>query len=112
MPLIQKRKKMNDFLVAQTTQRTQPQPQSLVRSALVTTFSNKGHHLSANGSNDIYVYHMARMRPKFKQTKNKDGKTKSKLVRDGGWHVRVFRVPNDLVKSVKQHQRHFDLVLK
>lgn len=102
MPLIQRKAKLNDFVVGHASGRTKPRPQSAVTKSL-------------------YAYHAEKVRAKFKTTTvlyksgpNK-GKVKSRTaetIRQGGWKLRVFKFPMDRVKSFKQFDRHFTITLK
>lgn len=121
MPLVFKTPKMNDFLVATKKSRNKPTINDAVRTPLAWTCSGKGVHYSAVGRdrNDdfIYVYHAAKVRDRWGMAKveyYKSGPqkgqvknvTKPKLV-EGGWTLRVFKIPASRVKRVKQFDRHF-----
>lgn len=118
MAIKQRKLKMNDFKVAQTKHATKPHPRQAISTNLFFTIGNKGTYLS-NRSNDlIYVYHVEKTRAKFTQKKtilNKHGgiglqnRTVSTKVRDAGWTMRVFAFPSAIVKTVKQHTRHFNI---
>ena len=124
MPLIQRKAKLNDFVVGHASGRTKPRPQSAVTTTLFNSFSNKfsSGYLGSGGSNNnfVYAYHAEKVRAKFKTTTvlfksgpNK-GKVKSRTaetIRQGGWKLRVFKFPMDRVKSFKQFDRHFEIVL-
>lgn len=122
MPLIFKTPKLNDFLIATKKSRTKPTIGDAVRGlGLAWTCGSKGAYYGAvvRDRNDdfVYVYHAEKVRdrwglavveyfksgPKKGQVKNV---TKSKLV-EGGWTLRVFKIPADRVKKVKQFERHF-----
>ena len=65
------------------------------------------------GSRDVeYVYgiHQEKHRKTVKQTKIK-GKKGHKVVEKAYWIVTVYKFPIERVKSLKQHSRHFDVVL-
>jgi hypothetical protein len=117
MALIQRKAKMNDFRVASTTKNHQPQLSEAYSGVLGHTIGNKGSYLTDHRNRDfVFVYHMEKKRPKWTQKKvwskgDQRDNTKSTQVRPGGWTLRVFKVPKDRVKSVKQHARHFDLEL-
>jgi hypothetical protein len=122
MALIQKRAKMNDFLVAQKTDTQKPKINSLIRGALMNTSSNIGSYLASSSSNAmIYVYHAEKVRARFKTeitlytSKAKKGQVKStKVVKvhEKSWTMRVFAVPSYRVKSVRQMTNYFVLELK
>lgn len=124
MPLIQRKAKLNDFLVGTATGHRKPRPHSAVSTALCTTHSKLGSYLSDMGigaTNHVYAYQAEKVRTKkkttvvlFKSGPSK-GQVKSKnveIVRQGGWKLRMFKFPADRVKSIVQHARHFTLVLK
>lgn len=121
MAIISRKPKMNDFRVASMTRNHAIDYHDAYRGVLAFTIGSKGTYYSANRDDDhIYVYHVEKKRPKFVQkqkiVKNGYGGssrnvTTSTKVRDIEWTVRVFKFPKAIVKSVKQHKRHFDLVL-
>lgn len=123
MPIVQRKSKLNDFLIGSyTSPRNKPHPNFAVQGALIHTHSKLGTYLSLGGGmTTLCAYHAEKQRPKFKTTTvlfksgDKKGQVKSKTVekvRKGGWKLRVFRFPLDRVVSFKQHSRHFDIVLK
>jgi len=124
MALIQRKLKMNDFRVASMTRNYKIGVGDAYRGTLGHAISNKGTHLSAIGPRDddfIFVFHLEKKRPKFvqKQVLVKNGyggtprnTTKSAKIRDTEWTIRVFKFPKNIVKSVKQHARHFDIEIK
>jgi hypothetical protein len=123
MAIVSRKPKMNDFRVASMTRNHPIGYGDAYAGTLAFTISGKGSHLSAIGRRDddhIFVYHVEKKRPKFTQKKsivNRHGgiglvhRTTSTKVRDIEWTVRVFKFPKAIVKSVKQHKRHFDIEL-
>jgi hypothetical protein len=125
MPLIQRKAKLNDFLVGRYESTHRPQIHNAIRTPVSLTIGSKGQYYSSVGrrnENDmIYVYHVELQRAKFKQEKAYSGNSrkskrilkssKSVKVRQKVWKLRVFAIPSSRVKSVKQYARHFDLVL-
>lgn len=126
MAFVQKRKKPNDFLFGSVSAYTGTDPRRHAlgkhSGVLVPTFDGKGNYhgdVSRTGDKFIYVYHAEKRRRRYKQVErvfNKvDGKTQqvtvSTKMTDKHWIVRLFRFPYDQVKSVKQHQHHFDIEL-
>lgn len=124
MPMIQRKAKLNDFLVGTASGRTKPSPYSAVRTTLLRTHSKIGTYLSSGigtGTDFVYGYHAEKVRPKFKTTTvlfksgSRKGQVKSKTVetiRKGGWTLRMFKFPANRVKSFTQFDRHFVVVLK
>lgn len=107
MPLIFKLPKLNDFLVATTKGRTKPEINRAIRTPLAYTISSVGVYYGAVGSrhtdNDFaYVYHAEKKRDRFAGPSGK----KKKVV-EGGWTLRVFKIPLSRIKKIKQHERHF-----
>ena len=117
--------KLNDFLVGSNTAlRLSNNPTyQVINTPLHRTSGGKGNYFAGPRMNgdDVYVYHAEKQRARFKKEvilfksgPNK-GQIKTKKVTKiklGGWKIRVFRFPAERVLSVKQHARHFDIVLK
>lgn len=121
MPMIQRKSKLNDFLIGSVSSRLKPNPNAAVRTCLVRTSSNIGTYLSTRTGKDVCGYHAEKVRPKFKTTKVlfKSGPYKGQVksstvekIREGGWKLRVFSFPSNRVKSFTQFDRHFVIELK
>ncbi|MFA5207396.1 MAG: hypothetical protein WC428_01950 [Candidatus Paceibacterota bacterium] len=86
----------------------------------VLTFSNYGRYLNgySERKNDIAIVANYQVQNrKTKQVKNlKTGKTKSIILREKLWTVRVYRIPIELLKIgnlvVLQRHRYFEIVSK
>jgi hypothetical protein len=121
MALIQKRFKQNDFLFASRSAYSKTDPGSMFAGVLVHTIGNVGNYLrDIRDTDHVYAYHAEKQRAKFTQKKVRTGgkdtdkvmQTQSTKVREGKWVVRLFKIPVDKVKSIKQHKRHFVLEMK
>lgn len=125
MAIMMKKPKMNDFLVSTVRRTFKPSITNAVYfGTLVRTYSRIGwHYTNAMSRSDglIYVYHAEKVRPKSQKTVElyKSGAKKGTIkkvnitkVREGGWTMRVFAFPKDMVKRVEQFERHFKIELK
>ena len=124
MPLIQRKAKINDFLVASNSSYHKPNVHTSVTVPLCTAIGSKGTYLTAMPRHKaavdmIYVYHYEKRRAKVTCTPMVSGRGKNMkhfiertVVRKAEWKLRVFAFPADRVKSVVQHARHFTLVMQ
>ena len=120
MPMIQRKSKLNDFLIGSVSSHLKPNPSAAVRTHLFRVSSTIGTYLST-GKDTVCGYHAEKVRPKFKTTKVlfKSGPYKGQVksstvekIRAGGWKLRVFSFPSNRVKSFTQFDRHFVIELK
>lgn len=121
MALIQKRFKQNDFLFSSRSAYSKTDPASLFSGVLVHTIGKQGSFLrDIRDTDHVYAYHAEKQRAKFTQKKVRTGgkgaehvtQTQSTKIREGKWVVRLFKIPVDKVKSIKQHKRHFVLEMQ
>jgi len=123
MPLVQKRKKLNDFQFGQTVTYYGHNPIGHAldkhRGVLMLTTDGKNrYYQELKDKTKLYVYHIEKRRAKFIQVarnrRDKEGrrKTESTRVHLTHWKVRLFEFDSNEVKSLIQHQRHFTVVLK
>lgn len=125
MPIIRPRlPKLSDYAVSRSTVPTRG-AFSASRHGLVTTVSNKGLHYSSLGAQKdaIYGIHFERHRGRIERkptrwrvpvTRNEAGKfvgVPYRRVSEPYWIVSVYRFPADMVKTICQKARHFDVEL-
>lgn len=111
-----------DFKILPTTsfhpKSYKPKPSELVSGGLWYTYSKHCHGFTntylnkSDGKIYAFVYH--KVRKKTKQTKLPNGKTKSVVIRKGGWNVSIytFTLAQLEVLGIKiiQRTRHFEVV--
>lgn len=116
MALVQKRKKLNDFVWSRKFTHNKPTME------FAWTCGGLGVYFTNHRDEDhVYLYHTEKVRPKFKRVveyyktgarKGQVKKSEMVQVREGGWATRIFKIPKAMVKNVRQHTRHCDVVLK
>ena len=65
--------------------------------------------MSSNGK-FVYGVHKEKHRKIVEQTKVK-GKNAHKVISNGYWLITIYKFPIERVKELRQHPRHFDVVL-
>jgi len=123
MPLVQKRKKLNDFQFGQTVTYYGHNPVGHAldkhsRVLVLTTNGKNRYYQEFQDKTKLYAYHIEKRRAKFIQVarnrRDKEGrrKTVSERVHLTHWKVRLFQFDSSEIKSLVQYQRHFTVVLK
>lgn len=122
MPLIQKRKKLNDFRFGQETMYsgTDPLKHALAKHAdvLVSTVSELGRYYKSLRSDRVYAYHAEKRRPQWIQVNRtqREAKIAKKTIsvrgKMKGWRVRLFEFDPSQLKRLVQDKHSFIVEFK